>query len=1272
MPTRNRLYGPRPPIKSLLASSSVAYESLTHNIRDYPSMVAKAAVISVLDRDRWTSNTDVIVVADGETKRLTWIPRDLWAPSISHRINAAFSGKGGDGLMQVLAGYGFPTQGSLCLRRSAVEKALEGCSIIVPVEEHLDFWYPLQPTLRSQEGRKRVSFSPPSETLSGERIHQWLGARYRIGIPGSDFERIKRQQILLRSLLASGFDWRRVVEDESLADIYGENPVPLLSRIDSTWTMATFNAVQNTVIDRKAVLISNHWNPSSDSDPSRDGQPWPRPEMAVVILSVGAPLELTGAIRSILAQAAPVELLVVNSGGGNVEARLPVDSPGIRFVSFDEVLWPGAARNRGIEMTSAPYVAFLASDCEAEPGWIERRMAWHRAGAAAVASSVVTDNPDGMIARASHLSLFSGRLPGLPGKRAVRFGVSYSRTIFQEYGLFREDLRIGEDSEFHNRMGQNNRPVWAPEVRTRHRTPVSLTRSLRDQYARGKLHVLHWPQVDHGSIVSRIRKRFGHISGNVQSGLKGSARKKARRALPLVLLNVLAYELGRWMGRVPASPHAALDKPSSEFPNTARWRTLPGRIWMGRTRRALLARQARHLAELHRFDEALGLFRRIQKEWPGETSGFEGAALAMATAHRWHSALELWQTSDDLLPGRQQPLLGMALALANLGRLDEAAALYDQVIQKWPNYAGALLGRARIPAQLEDFDTALSLCGHLWRRFGNTQALRLKVNLHLELEQSVEVESLVNELTTRGAPPRELIFCALPLLEYRHDWPAVAGLLLQHWKLTRGNPDLLNSLLTALARLGRHEQALFVMRHQRCSNDWSRWMIQIRVFLQTRRREYARAIFKKIWSKRQIERVSMNYFSAMITAAWEEGGPELAHHVLDLADERVRTCPRMPLHEILSCFQRARIAGLVGLRQTPPTAAPPREPMESVVAKRATLASVRREARLDYQTLRDICDTFSKLRRNCPSFYPDPSFVLSDALAVAGRIMRAVDAREPLSLIRLGDGEGVFLPCNRFSTMKSKDQAAIQRAWWGGTALDETDADTLGKELREAILDCDVLGIPDIERLARGTCSRQAERLSRGRNARGLLAVLDMVSGANDPEFAKQMRSKAITSCHIHQSFDYWGLWDLLLPRFRSVSLVTCRPTLADILSRRYDLAIRDVHLIPPERKGASSHDHNAHFPEIYRKTQEKLSGTGPGHVVLVAGGFLGKMYCHTIKAAGGIALDIGSAADFWCGLDTREVLTSSEHEGPKGLSTRISQLANWDPPDDVSTRLIR
>lgn len=198
------------------------------------------------------------------------------------------------------------------------------------------------------------------------------------------------------------------------------------------------------------------------------------PALAAIVLSVRAAPELVEAVRSLVAQPEPLEIVVVNSGGGDAAALLQRAGLDVPVVESPALLNPGAARNRGIAATRAPIVAFLAQDCLASPGWAAARLAAHRSGHAAVGSALVHDRPGNPIACAAHLFLYFRRLPGTPPAKALVYGASYDRVLFERHGLFCENLRTGEDTEFHDRLPPADRPVWAPAVRTVHRTPGRL------------------------------------------------------------------------------------------------------------------------------------------------------------------------------------------------------------------------------------------------------------------------------------------------------------------------------------------------------------------------------------------------------------------------------------------------------------------------------------------------------------------------------------------------------------------------------------------------------------------------------------------------------------------------------------------------------------------------------------------------------------------------------------------------------------------------------
>lgn len=212
--------------------------------------------VAIMDEDNWTSQTDVLVIVDARRRRLTWVPRDLWSDLTDNRINKAFAG---GQLLPALAELGFPCNGLLCLRRGATIAALAAVEVDVPVSRPLDFWYPLEPLKRIQEGRKRVSFRPPVERLSGERLHQWIGARYAVAGTSSDLHRLARQITLLRALLVQGADFGLVLADSELYRIEGADPLPVLAQVAADWRMQVFDRVRPAKVRRIMALRKSTW-----------------------------------------------------------------------------------------------------------------------------------------------------------------------------------------------------------------------------------------------------------------------------------------------------------------------------------------------------------------------------------------------------------------------------------------------------------------------------------------------------------------------------------------------------------------------------------------------------------------------------------------------------------------------------------------------------------------------------------------------------------------------------------------------------------------------------------------------------------------------------------------------------------------------------------------------------------------------------------------------------------------------------------------------------
>jgi glycosyltransferase involved in cell wall biosynthesis len=270
-------------------------------------------------------------------------------------------------------------------------------------------------------------------------------------------------------------------------------------------------------------------------------------ELACAILALGNPPELVTAVRSLLDQSEPVEVVVVSSAGGDTAATLAAAGLDVPVIERAERLYPGAVRNLGIAATRAPWVAFLAADCWAEPGWAEARLRAHRAGAAAVASAVTNPYRRNVAAWASYVALFSRRMPGAPPDAVLRYGVSYERTLFDRFGTFREDLRAAEDTEFHQRLQGEVEIAWAPAVRTAHRHPRRMTELLRDQYRRGARSVASWANLqayDARFIATNAMRRLPDDVARAWRSAEPGERPWIAAASLVLPAAILAYVAG--------------------------------------------------------------------------------------------------------------------------------------------------------------------------------------------------------------------------------------------------------------------------------------------------------------------------------------------------------------------------------------------------------------------------------------------------------------------------------------------------------------------------------------------------------------------------------------------------------------------------------------------------------------------------------------------------------------------------------------------------------
>ena len=279
-------------------------------------------------------------------------------------------------------------------------------------------------------------------------------------------------------------------------------------------------------------------------------------KLAVVVIGLRTPKSLHRAVRSFVQQDTPSEIVVVNSGGGDVASVLGEYLRSVILVELREPVLVGAARNLGIQISHAPFVAFLAGDCVAAPGWVSERTNAHTDGEGAVASVVENDKPRNPFAWAAHLVTYGHRMPG-SGSAGGAYGASYDRALFDKYGYFSETRVIGEDSEFHGRFRQSDAIRLHTSVRTIHYNPGGLASFLEDQLHRGLrgryLADFFGLEFSLGFIGLQTVTRVARVMRLSAARLQRKEQLSAVASWPFLPLGALFYFVGMTLSYVKAN-----------------------------------------------------------------------------------------------------------------------------------------------------------------------------------------------------------------------------------------------------------------------------------------------------------------------------------------------------------------------------------------------------------------------------------------------------------------------------------------------------------------------------------------------------------------------------------------------------------------------------------------------------------------------------------------------------------------------------------------------
>lgn len=289
------------------------------------------------------------------------------------------------------------------------------------------------------------------------------------------------------------------------------------------------------------------------------------------------------------------------------------------------------------------------------------------------------------------------------------------------------------------------------------------------------------------------------------------------------------------------------------------------------------------------------------------------------------------------------------------------------------------------------------------------------------------------------------------------------------------------------------------------------------------------------------------------------------------------------------------------------------------------------------------------------------------------RVQTALEERQPLLLLRLGDGEAYGFrtaPASEPAGAPPDIAETVETVWWGRRLAPET-RDALIDGFQASLASADVIGLPGALRLVRdlplaSTAPRPESLLDfkyrvlfGGVN--GLLerGVFSGKTGWVD-EFCNLMLAD-----HAYLAG--------LIGRASAVVLVGCFDIPAGHL---FDHPTIIPVPVPPvsKMKALGTRQFGAVIlPDIIDEVRESvLRHAAPGVLVLVSAGFAGKTLLGPARAAGAVAIDFGSALDALMGYQTRslELAAQAATQGPRDLAVDIAGIPVVMPAPAVRIRL--
>lgn len=291
----------------------------------------------------------------------------------------------------------------------------------------------------------------------------------------------------------------------------------------------------------------------------------------------------------------------------------------------------------------------------------------------------------------------------------------------------------------------------------------------------------------------------------------------------------------------------------------------------------------------------------------------------------------------------------------------------------------------------------------------------------------------------------------------------------------------------------------------------------------------------------------------------------------------------------------------------------------------------------EFYSFSSRCDKkqFETMQQDIAGLERQGHFVRMPPSDLAQHIIASRDARRAASYVRVSDGEGNLLPGSAGfpvgDQLKEFCLGKISYIHFGDPAVITANAGFFGDMLQDAISSADVIGFPSFDTVLAGFDVPDPDKDVRALMGNRLAVTLSW-------QLAREHAAGRFECSSAWFSRDLLPHYRRILEGQQHVGLVSVYPELATKLEGAFDIGkvhhvqvpVQAVFVPTKERKNTQ------HYPDAMHRIISELQPVHEGMVYLVAAGLLGKKYCSTIKQRGGIAIDIGSIAEVWMGIQAR------------------------------------